>query len=426
MNNSGYQMFKNISSSLSLVSIKSEVRNLVVEKMGTEDSRPENLTVRNPPFSFNQISHFKPFSKTIIFILLDFSFSDEIRMASSLNQALANISSEIDKFSEKIEIRCIESGVQLDKLQYAFSKTESRIRGARIEQSTSAPNNKNEKKVRIVVPDEVRFNWLDIYNNAESSGTPDLYDPNSSDPAKKLVSDQDPCVTQKDSNDQALDSSSSSNKNIILEQEIDQQILEDLLSNFDDIFNENLGNPQVLVEEPSPIDNASFRVSFGEADPSILNLFDIHDPEPLPDLRSFNPNNGSADSFEIIHKVQPIPQVRDEEEKLKPLSNSELVSHTKDIDSNQRETHSNNLEDDILDAPGTLDPETKQPLPSSSKVIKKPSKSDSFDLNVMLETSALALSTNELSLVSKPRPKSLVRMLSKRLINLSKWGFSKP
>ncbi|PVU98176.1 hypothetical protein BB561_000077 [Smittium simulii] len=91
---------------------------------------------------------------------------DEIRMASSLNQALANISTEIDKFSDKIADRCQKLGFNLPKLDQVYSKTYSQNSKA-----NSQPENVSEynygKKVRIVVPDEVRFQWLGIFEKED-------------------------------------------------------------------------------------------------------------------------------------------------------------------------------------------------------------------------------------------------------------------
>ncbi|OMJ25826.1 hypothetical protein AYI70_g624 [Smittium culicis] len=82
------------------------------------------------------------------------------------------------------------SGIQLDKLQHAFSKTESRCRESKTEQISIFNGDQKEKKVRIVVPDEVRFNWLGIFNQndlSDSSGENCQNEFNSTNPSYHSV-----------------------------------------------------------------------------------------------------------------------------------------------------------------------------------------------------------------------------------------------
>ncbi|PVV05053.1 hypothetical protein BB560_000422 [Smittium megazygosporum] len=91
---------------------------------------------------------------------------DEIRMASSLNQALVNISNEIDKFSDKISERCQRLGISLPKLEHAYSKTYA-LRNTPVPIIEDSSSIFSGKKVRIVVPDEIRFPWLKIFDDQD-------------------------------------------------------------------------------------------------------------------------------------------------------------------------------------------------------------------------------------------------------------------
>ncbi|OMJ15788.1 hypothetical protein AYI69_g8078 [Smittium culicis] len=193
------------------------------------------------------------------------------------------------------------SGIQLDKLQHAFSKTESRFRESKIEQVNICNNDQREKKVRIVVPDEVRFNWLGIFNqndHSDSSGTNSQKEFNSSDPNHHSIEATSTSTDNETTTPLHLtpiDTDVYSESNI----ELSSEILDNIISTFKpDLNADNSSNSNIDSLKGSEIDlNLSCDPKPNSKKESLLTPISNSISDPIAESKQGNDMSFSSSSY---------------------------------------------------------------------------------------------------------------------------------